>query len=208
MSRLSLLSRGVAVSALIMMGSVPAIAGKADRARSAIDQAKAKVEAADKVGASMNTPALTARADAALATAQEDLKSGHKEDAFDAATQASELADTALGQAQKAHAEQLHAAQDNAAQTGAAAQAAVDSANQRADAATQAANDASQRADAASQAAAAASEQAAAAQAAPAPTTTTVTSHTTTHRARVVHVPAGSTTTTKVTTAPAQTPAQ
>jgi len=206
MSRLSILSRGVAVSALIVMGSVPAIAGKADRARSAIDQAKAKVDAADKVGASMNTPGLTARADAALATAQEDLKSGHKEDAFDAATQASELADTAIGQAQKSHAEALHAAQDNAAQTGVAAQAAVDSANQRADAATQAANDASQRADAASQAAAAASEQAAAAQAtpAPAPTTTTVTTHTTAHRAHVVHVPAGSTTKTTVTTAPAQ----
>jgi len=53
-------------------------------------------------------------------------------------------------------------------------------------------------------AAASAQEQADAAKATPAPTTTTVTTQRVAHPARTVHVPAGSTTKTTVTTAPAQ----
>ena len=92
------LAGGISIAASIAILASPVLAeGKADRAREAIAAASAKVDAANKVGASGEVPHLQAEAQAALRDAQEDLKSGHKDEAIAAANHASELADTAIG---------------------------------------------------------------------------------------------------------------
>ena len=161
MNRFILTTSGAALAALMVL-SGPASAGKEDRAKQAIAAASAKVDAANKVGASGEVPGLQAEAAHNLATAKELLAAGHKSDAIAAANRAIALADTAIGKTQ----------QNQNAQVGAVADAAV-SAQQDAAAANA-------RAAAAEQAAAAASADAAAARAAPpvivapAPATTTV----------------------------------
>jgi hypothetical protein len=168
MKRFILSTTGAALAAALMF-SAPASAGKHDRAKEAIAAASAKVDAANKVGASGETPRLQAEAQRSLATAKEALSAGHKEDAIAAANHAAMLADTAIGQTQKSQ----------NAQADATANAAL---NAQQDAAA-----ANARADAAQQAAAAASADAAAARAAPpvivaqapaVPATTTVTTET------------------------------
>lgn len=204
----SLMARGTALSACLMVLATPAFAeGKADRARAAIAEASGKIDAADKAGVASETPHLTAQASAALRAAQEDLKAGHKEDAIAAANHASELADIALGEANKHHAEQ----RANAAAATAAAQQDSAAANARADSAQQAA--AAAAADAAAARAAAATPVIVP----PAPTTTVTTETvkassvpTSTAKRKVVYkAPVHSTraavsekTTTTVTTAP------
>ena len=204
---------GASVLSLMVVTAPVAMAqGKADRARSAIAAAQAKIDASAQVGAGNAVPAEQARANEALAQAKEMLASGHKDEAIAAANRASALADTALGRTQQTH------AAVNAARTDAAA-AAVDSARQDA-AASQAqaaqaqaqAADANARADAAQQQAAVASADAAAARAAPppAPAVTAVTTETTKSTnvtpakrhvvRRVVTTPAKATTTEKTTT--------
>jgi hypothetical protein len=142
----------------------------ADRARTAIAAASAKVDAANKVGAIGEVPHLQAQAAAALRTAQEDLSRGDQEQAIADANHAAELADTAIGTTQK------HRAEDHATAVTAAVSAQQDAAaaNARADSAQQAA--AAAAADAAS---ARAAPPVIVAQAAPLPPTTTVTTETT-----------------------------
>jgi hypothetical protein len=207
MKRPSLIARGTALAACLMIVATPAFAeGKADRARAAIAEATGKIDAADKAGLGSDTPHLTAQASASLRAAQEALSAGHKEDAIAAANHASELADTALGVAQKHRVEQ----QSHAAAVTAAAQQDSAAANARADSAEQAA--ASAAADAAAARSAAATPVIVPA---PAPTTTvtteTVKSASTSGAARrkvVVRKPAHSSrvasekTTTTVTTTP------
>lgn len=164
------LRNGAAMAAALMLASTPALAGKADRARSAIAEAQGKIDAADKIGLSGETPHLQAEAEASLRQAREDLKSGHKEAAISEANRASQLADTALGEAQRRK-NQAEANQRASAEAAAAA-------------AQQQTLEANARAAEAQQNAAAAAADAAAARAAAAPVvvaqpaTTTVTTQT------------------------------
>ncbi len=168
MSRYFLTLSTVALSSLMLAPSPVVAAGKADRARAAIAEATGKVDAAAKVGTSGDAPRLSAEASAMLRQAKQDLASGHKEQAFDDANRASQLADSAIGVSQRARTEAEQAQRASAENSAAAAQQDAAAANARA--------------DAAQQAAAAAAADAAAARAAPpvviaapAPTSTTVT---------------------------------
>jgi len=173
MNRTNLIAASLGATALAFTASPVLAQGKADRARTAIAEAHGKIDAANKVGVAGDAPRMQAQAQAALRTAEEELARGQKEAAITDAHRASELADTALGESQRARNAQASAQQSDA-------QAATAEAQQQA----QAAND---RADAAQQAAASAAADAAAARATPpapvivaAPTpTTTVTTETT-----------------------------
>jgi hypothetical protein len=151
MYRSSSLMRGASVAALLALTAAPTLAfpGKADRAQAAIAAAQAKIDAANKVGASGQVPEMQAHAQAALATAKEDLASGHKEDAIADATHAGELADGALGQTHRNTTEAARAATADAAQAASDAQQQAAAANSRADSAEQAAATAQAQADAA-----------------------------------------------------------
>jgi hypothetical protein len=173
MTRFNMFMRGASVSGLMALAIVPAHAGvgKADRARAEISSAQAKIESANKMGASTGAPAVMAHAQAELQTARENLESGNKDTAIEQAIDAQRIADTALGEAHRAHQD---AAADNAARAQQDAQAQVDAANARADSAVASAQDASSRAAAAQQAAAAANAQAELARNQPTTTVTTV----------------------------------
>jgi len=202
MFRKTIIASLLATSAMTLAIATPAAAGKSDRAREAIAAAEAKVHTAETLGASADSPREAADARASLAIAQEDFKSGHKEDAIQAAIRASALADTAIGmserhkqaavaqarEGQRATAEaardQVVAAKDQAA----SAQDQAAAAQQQAANAQQQAADANARAQTAEQAAASSAADAAAARNAatlaaqtppPAPQveTTTTTSH-------------------------------
>lgn len=189
MTRITMFLQGASVSALLALGVVPAHAeGKADRARTAIAAAEAKVESANKMGSSTASPAMMAHAQAELATARENLKSGNKDTAIEQAIDAQRIADTAIGQTNRATAE---AVSNNAAQAQQNAQSQVDAANARADSAVASAQDASDRAAAAQQQAAAASAQAEAARNQPQPVTTVTTVEKSSTRAparKITHV--------------------
>lgn len=184
----NLIARSACVAGLLIAAASPAVAqGKADRARTAIAEASAKIDAANKIGASGEVPRLQAEAQAALRTAKEDLSSGRKEEAIAAANHASELADMALGESHKRQMNAAGSAQADAAATAAAAQQDAAAANARADNAEQAA------ASAAADAAAARNAPPVLAVAPPAATTTVTTETTkavaprTAVKRRVVH---------------------
>jgi multidrug resistance efflux pump len=127
----SLISLAVAI-----IGTSPAVAGgKNEQATAAIAAAEAKIDAANKVGASGEVPHLQASAGAALRAAKNDLNHGEKDQAILDANRAAQLADQAIGESQKAQAGKA------AMQQGAAAEAAEEAAaaNARADAAQRAA---------------------------------------------------------------------
>jgi chromosome segregation ATPase len=173
MTRFNMFMRGASISALLAFSAVPAYAGwgKADRAHAEISSAQAKIESANKLGASTAAPAVMAHAQAELQTAKENLESGNKDTAIEQAIDAQRIADTAIGQVNRAHQE---AAADHAAQVQQDAQTQVDAANARADSAAASAQDANDRAQSAQQAAAAANAQAEAARNQPTTTVTTV----------------------------------
>lgn len=167
-----LLSLGAtAASALVLMASPVHAEGKADRARAAIAEARGKVQTLGTLGAAGEAPRMVAQAQAALRSAEDNLKGGNKDEAIADALRASEIADTAVGVVRRDQATAAASAQADAAATADAAQA---------DAAA-----ADTRAAQAEQATAAAQAEAAAARAAPpvvvaAPEpTTTVTTETT-----------------------------
>ena len=144
MNRISSAS-SVALAAMLAF-SAPAFAeGKHDRAEQAIAEARAKIDASAKVGATTQTPRLQADAQAQLRAAEEHLAAGKKAEAIDDAHRASQLADTALGEAQRAHNEAARAATSNARNVAADAQADAAAANARANAAEQAAASAADR---------------------------------------------------------------
>lgn len=198
MHSLAQLARGAGITGLLILAATPAFAGeKTNRARQAIAEATGKVDAANKLGVSGEVPHLTARAQAALRTAREDLARGRKEQAIDEANQASQLADTAIGEAQRNRIAAERAEHDNAAAAADAAHHEAAVANERAQNAEQAA--ASAAADAAAARAAPPPAPVIIQTPAPAPTTTTVTTEsvkqasvthagTTTHRRVVRHV--------------------
>jgi hypothetical protein len=162
MFRPGLFARGACISAFVLLAAAPAIAGDDERAERAIAKAGAKIDAANKVGASGEVPGMVARAQSTLAQAKEDLKRGHERLSFDEATEAARLADTALGTAQQ---NQIAAERDQR-----------NSAEAAASMAQRDAADANARAANAEQAAATAAADAAAARATPppAPVATTV----------------------------------
>jgi hypothetical protein len=131
------MTRALFASALLLSSATPAFArGKTDRAHEAIAAAKAKVEAANKLGASGEVPRLQAQAQAALRSAEEDLAAKRKDQAIAEANRASELADTAIGISERNRSEAANAdrtaavdAQQEAAAANARAQAAEQDAN-------------------------------------------------------------------------------
>ena len=94
----SALLMNTAGAVLLMATASPAFAqSRVDRARVAIGEARAKIDAAVKTGATGEVPVLVARAQAALRTAEEQFERDHNASAIDAAHNASQLADEALG---------------------------------------------------------------------------------------------------------------
>ena len=138
MSRFFLAISTVALSTALLVSSPALAAGKADRARAAIAEATGKVDAAAKVGTAGDAPRLSAEAAAMLRQAKQDLASGHKEQAFDDANRASQLADTAIGVSQRARTDAEQAQRVNAQASAAVAQQDAAVANARADAAEKA----------------------------------------------------------------------
>lgn len=178
-------TRALGAASLLALAATPSLAmGKHDRAEVAITEAQAKIDAANRVGASSNTPHLAATAEAELRLAKENLSAGHKEAAIGTAIHAGQLADSALNQAHSAQVQATRDSHANAVEAQAAAadaNARADAANMRADAATDAAQSAAADANAAKAAAAAA-----AAAPPPAPATTVTTETTKTSAPRVV----------------------
>jgi len=223
------LARGAGISALLIATAAPAYAqSNTDRARTAIVEARAKIDAAVKVGATGEAPRLIAQAQASLRTAEEDLARSHEKDAIDDAHMASRYADEALGIAERNKNDNALAERErrlNAENAAVAERARSANAENAAAAAQASAADANARAEAAQQAASASAAEAAAARATPPPApVTTVTveretqAATTTVATRPVakrkvvrraartttvrRVPASTKTTTTITTAP------
>src|ERR1700754_762487 len=142
------IARGIGFSALLVLAMTPAIAGKGDRAQTAIAEARGKVDAANKAGTAGQVPGLQARAQAALRTAEEDIARGDKEQAIADANHASELADMAIGEANKARTENEQARHADAMAAATSAQQDAAAANARADAAEQSAAAANAQAEA------------------------------------------------------------
>lgn len=162
------ISRAAGVSALLALSTIPvaAHAGKADEARAAIAEARGKIDAGNKVGASGVTPEMQSRAQAALASAEAHLNKGDKDAAISDAHHASELADMALVNTDRRKEASAQDSRMDAEASASAAQQSAAAANERADAAQQAAATANAQADALRNAPPPAP--------APAPTTTTV----------------------------------
>lgn len=116
--------------------SVPAHAGGSeDRARIAISEAKAKIEAADTMGAAISLPQATADAKAALALAEEHFKADRDDQSIEAALKAESIADASIGQLQqdnKQAAVESNAQANLATEQAAAANARADSAERSA----------------------------------------------------------------------------
>lgn len=82
--------------------SVPAHAGGSeDRARVAISEAKAKIEAAQSLGVDTSMPRQAADAKATLALAEEHFKADRNDQSIEAALKAESIADAAIGQLQQ-----------------------------------------------------------------------------------------------------------
>ncbi len=110
-------------SSALALAVTPAVAGKSDRAREAIAAADAKLQTAEGLGAATDSPRETAQARALLASAREDFKTDHREQAIQEAIQAQALADTAIGLAQKHKDQALASARDGERATAEAARA-------------------------------------------------------------------------------------
>ena len=216
------LTSRVALAAALAAAMAPTAvyAGEQTKAEAAIAEARGKIDAGDKVGASEQAPQLQAQAREALASAQDLLSHHHKGEANVAAHHASDLADQAIVSANNHKTEAEHARRDELRNSAADAQQSAADANTRADNAQRATTMANVRADSAERSSAAANAQADALRNAPPPvappstTTVAVTQHEVepvapTHqiRHRVIHkrhhrAPVKSTTTTITTTHP------
>ena len=132
------------LAATALVFAMPAHAGGSeDRARTAIAEAKAKVETAERLGVSASMPREAADARAALAQAQEHFKADRNSEAVEAAIKAEALADASIGQLDQSN---RQAAATNEAHVAAVANQAVEAqenatvANARADAAERSAS--------------------------------------------------------------------
>ncbi|MDB5702812.1 MAG: hypothetical protein JWL66_3011 [Sphingomonadales bacterium] len=149
MKRSLLLTRGLCMSALLLMAAPALAEGKGDRAKEAMAAADAKVEAANKIGATGETPRLQAQAQAALRAAHEAYAAGHKEESIAQAIRATQLSDEAIGTTQKNRAADHREQRVALEATAAAAHEDAAAANARADAAQQSAAVATAQANAA-----------------------------------------------------------
>lgn len=147
-----LLARGVGMSALLAVATLPAHAESVgDRAKQAIAEAHGKIDAAVKAGTGGDAPGLTARAAQTLRIAEGNYAAGDKEAALLTAMQASREADRAIGTANVTRAEDQAVRQadaDAATSVAVAAQQDAAAANARATAAEQSAALANAQADA------------------------------------------------------------
>ncbi len=161
--------RVAALSTVLALVTIPAIAGEADRARQAIAEAQGKIDAAVKSGAAATAGLPLAQARDALVSARARLDRGRKEEAITDAQHASELADRAIvtGQDRRVDAERGRAASAEVSAR-AAQQSAADAESRAADANSRAAV-AADRADAAQASAASANAEADALRNAPPP---------------------------------------
>lgn len=164
---------GISAAIVLTSPSFAFAEGKKDRAEQAIVVASTKIDAANKVGATGQLPRMQAAAAAALREAREDLASGRKEQAIAAANRASQLADTALGEAQRMRIETAASQRAQSEEAADAAQRQASVANSRAESAERAAASAAADAQAARNA-----RPIVIAPAQPAPTMTTVTTET------------------------------
>jgi hypothetical protein len=202
MLRKTIIASLLATSAMTLAIASPAAAGTTERAREAIAAAEAKIHTAESLGAYGDAPRNIAEARAALASAQRDFDSDHRDRAIEDGVRAQGLADAAIGISQQhkndalasAH-EAVRATADAARDQVAAAQGQAADAQNQAVAAQNQAAEANARADNAQQSAAASAADAAAARNAaalaaatppPAPqvettTTTSQPAHRTTH---------------------------
>ncbi len=128
-----------ALSTALVFASPAQAQGKADRAHAAIAAAQAKIDAANKIDATGEVPRLQAEAAAMLRKAKEEVENGQKDEAIADANRAAMLADTAMGETQRAKALDQRAAASNANRATASAQADAAVANERAAAAERAA---------------------------------------------------------------------
>ena len=220
MTRKTIFVSLLASSALTLAVATPALADKSDRAREAIAAAEAKLHTAEGLGAGTEAPADTAQARALLAKAREDFASDHNGPAIEEAIQASQIADTVIGEsqqhknaaiaqareAQRATAENARDQIDQAQGQAAAAQDQMTAAQQQAAAAQDQAQQANARADQAQQSAAASAAAAdaarAAAQTPPPQVQTTVTTEQATNTHHPLHKKVVRTTTTSAAPAP------
>lgn len=132
MRSLKKLAGSAGLAAVLIVSASPAWAdGKADRARQAVAEARAKVDAMNKLNGAGDFPRMQAEAQATLRTAEEDLAGMSKDKAIADANRASQLADTAIGLAQRNQAEAAAAQQQ---QTQMNAQAATQAQQDAADA--------------------------------------------------------------------------
>lgn len=178
MTNIRSITRSLALSSALALSLIPvaAYAGKHEQAVEAIAQARAKIEAGDKVGTNNQAPELQSQARAELVSAESLLSNGKKEEAIAAAKHASGLADQAIVVADNRKASAERDRRLDAQSATIDAQQAANAANVRADTAQQAASSANDRAYSAQQATVAANAEADALRNAPkpAPTTTTV----------------------------------
>ena len=143
-----------AAAVLLSLASAPAFAGKAERARTAIAEARAKIAAGDKVGTGANAPMAQNQARAELGNAEALLSRGKKTEAEATARHAGELADMAIVDADRAKMTasrerriEAETAAAMAQQSAANAQQNVVAADARANNAERAADNANARAD-------------------------------------------------------------
>ena len=123
---------GTAIPALMLMASPVQAEGKADRARQAIAEAQGKVQTLGALGAAGDTPRMVAQAQAALRSAQDNLKGGNKDEAIADAHRASEMADTAINLSKQAQVQANASVQADAALQAQAAETQAASAEARA----------------------------------------------------------------------------
>ncbi len=176
MPKLTVPVRSIALATLLALATTPAMAGKEDRAKRAIAEAQGKVDAAEKAGTGADAPGLIAEANAALRAAREDIAADHKTAAIQAASQASLLADRAIGVSNRNRVDAEAAARADAA-------AATVAAQNNASISAQSAQDANIRAAAAEQSAAVAKAQVEVLRSAPPPVAAVVTTTETTRTA-------------------------
>ena len=83
MPRIHLSARGIGIAAVFLASASPAFAqSETDRARMAITEAEAKIEAAVKIGAVGDAPRLVTEAQASLRAAHEELASSRENGAI------------------------------------------------------------------------------------------------------------------------------
>src|SRR5690349_24804575 len=111
MRYMGVILRGVGISALLI--ATPSLAqSRIDRARTAVAEATAKVESAEKAGATTHAAETMARAQESLRVARDQLARDHRDSTINEARRASGLADQALEEAERNKTQQASAERD------------------------------------------------------------------------------------------------